>query len=50
MKGKVSFIYTRNVTVTYESPYLKLLIRVVRRQRLSPGGNHHLIAAKVKVS
>ena len=24
-------------------------IRVVRRQRRSPGGNHHLIAAKVKV-
>ena len=27
----------------------KLKIRVVRRQRRSPGGNHHLIAAKVKV-
>ena len=28
---------------------MRIWIRVYRRQRRSPGGNHHYIAAKIKV-
>ena len=36
-------------TITKQQPRLKFLIRVVRKQRRSPSGNHHWIAANVKV-